>query len=84
MLETIIKFIPHIQITLSVILILSILLQHSGSESGGAFGSGSNSFHATRRGFEKFIFYLSIICGILFALLAILVIIMPSLIKFFK
>ncbi len=70
------KILPYIQIILSVILVLAILLQQSGNGTGGALGSGeSESFHQTRRGFEKFLFYLSLICGILFALSAFLSII---------
>lgn len=62
---------PYLEIILAVVLVLSILLQQSGAGLGGALGGGDGgSFHHTRRGFEKFLFYLSIICGILFALLA--------------
>ena len=70
------KFLPYTQIILSVILVLSIMLQQSGAGAGGALGSSDTaSFHSTRRGFEKFLFYLSIICAILFALSALLAII---------
>lgn len=70
---------PYAQIILSVILITAILLQQSSNGLGGALGgSGAESFHHTRRGFEKFLFYLSIICGILFALLAFLSIIIKA------
>ena len=62
MIKALPQILPYVQIFLSVILVIAILLQHSGSESGGAFGGGENSFHHTRRGFEKFLFYLSIIC----------------------
>ena len=62
---------PYIEIILSVILVLSILLQQSSAGVGGALGGGDGgSFHHTRRGFEKFLFYLSIVCAILFALSA--------------
>ncbi len=71
------QILPYMQIILSVILVLAILLQQSGAGVGGALGGGSGeSFHHTRRGFEKFLFYLSLVCGILFALSAFLVIIM--------
>lgn len=70
------KFLPYAQIILSVILVLAILLQQTGSGLGGALGGNdSGGFHHTRRGFEKFLFYLSIVCGILFALFAFLSII---------
>ena len=69
------QILPYAQIILSVTLILSILLQQTGAGVGGALGGGDGgSFHHTRRGFEKFLFYLSIVCGILFALSALLAI----------
>ena len=70
---------PYMQIILSVILVLAILLQQTGSGLGGALGGNdTGSFHQTRRGFEKFLFYLSLVCGILFALLALLSIIIKA------
>ncbi len=67
------SFLPYIEIILSVVLILSIVLQQSGAGVGGALGGGDGAtFHHTRRGFEKFLFYLSITCAILFALSAFL------------
>ena len=64
---------PYIQIILSIVLVTAILLQQSSAGVGGALGGGDGgSFHHTRRGFEKFLFYLSLICGILFALFALL------------
>ena len=75
----VIQILPYVQIILSIILVLAILLQQSGAGLGGALGSGdTGSFHSTRRGFEKFLFILSIICGILFALTAILTVILKS------
>ena len=66
-----ITVLPYAQIIISVVLVLSILLQQSGAGVGGALGGGdTGSFHHTRRGFEKFLFYLSITCGVLFALSA--------------
>lgn len=74
------QILPYAQIILSVVLILAILLQQSGAGMGGALGGGGDdgSFHHTRRGFEKFLFYLSIICGVLFALSAFVVIILRA------
>lgn len=75
----IVKILPYIEIVLGVILILAILLQQSGSNVGGALGGGDGStFHSTRRGFEKFLFVLSIVCGILFVLSAILIIVLKN------
>lgn len=66
-------FLPYAQIIVSVILIAAILLQQSASGVGGALGgSDTATFHQTRRGFEKFLFYLSLVCAILFALFAFL------------
>ena len=70
---------PYIQIILSIVLVTAILLQQSSAGVGGALGGGDGgSFHHTRRGFEKFLFYWSIVCGILFALLALLSIIIKA------
>ena len=70
---------PYAQIILSVVLVLSILLQQTSANVGGALGGdNTESFHHTRRGFEKFLFYLSLICGALFALFALLSIIMQA------
>jgi protein translocase SecG subunit len=62
---------PYVQITLSVLLIAAILLQRTGASLGGAFGADnfSSGFH-TRRGFEKTLFQATIVLGILFALSA--------------
>jgi len=73
------NILPYIEIILSVVLVLAIMLQQSGAGVGGALGSGDgSSFHHTRRGFEKFLFYLSIICAILFALSAVLSILLKA------
>jgi protein translocase SecG subunit len=73
------NILPYAQIILSVILVASILLQQSAAGLGGALGgSDTGSFHHTRRGFEKFLFYLSLVCGILFALLSLLSIILKA------
>ncbi|MBP6884038.1 MAG: preprotein translocase subunit SecG [Candidatus Pacebacteria bacterium] len=70
---------PYAQIILSVVLVLSIMLQQSSAGIGGALGGGDGgSFHHTRRGFEKFLFYLSIICGVLFAVFALLSIVIKA------
>lgn len=73
------NILPYAQIVVSVILVTTILLQQTGSGTGGAFGGGDGeSFHHTRRGFEKFLFYLSIVLGILLAVLAFLAIIIKA------
>lgn len=73
------RILPYAQIILSVILVLAILLQQSSAGVGGALGGGDGgSFHQTRRGFEKFLFFLSILCAILFALFGLLAIIIKA------
>ena len=64
---------PYVQISLSVLLIVAIVLQRTGASLGGAFGADnfSSGFH-TRRGFEKTLFYATIVLGILFALSALI------------
>jgi len=59
---------PYIQVVLSVILIVCVLLQQTGASLGGALGGDnfSAAYH-TRRGLEKYLFYITIIVGVLFA-----------------
>lgn len=63
-----------IQIILSVLLVIAILLQNTGSGIEGALGGGDSSVsvHNTRRGFEKFLFHATIVIAVLFALSALL------------
>lgn len=62
---------PYIQIVLGLLLIGAVVLQRTGASLGGAFGSDnfSSGFH-TRRGLEKTLFSATIVLGILFALSA--------------
>ncbi len=70
------KILPWLQIALSVILIVSILLQQSGAGLGGALGGNdSGTTYHTKRGLEKFLFYLAIITAILFAASALIAVI---------
>jgi preprotein translocase subunit SecG len=64
---------PYVQVILSALLIVAILLQRTGASLGGAFGADnfSSGFH-TRRGLEKTLFQATIVLGILFALSALL------------
>ena len=65
------SFLPSVQILLSALLIVSVIIQRTGASLGGAFGvdNFSSGFH-TRRGLEKTLFYSTIILGILFAISA--------------
>ena len=62
---------PYVQILLSVLLIGAIVLQQTGASLGGAFGADnfSSGFH-TRRGFERTLFQATIVLSVLFALSA--------------
>ena len=64
---------PYIQIGLSAALVAAILLQRTGASMGGAFGADnfSSGFH-TRRGLERTLFHVTIALGILFALSALI------------
>lgn len=68
---TIHGILPFIQILLSVVLIVCVLLQQTGASLGGALGGDnfSAAYH-TRRGSEKFLYYATIVVGILFAVSA--------------
>jgi len=73
----IVKILPWLQIILSIILILSILMQRSAAGVGGALGGGEGGgMHHTKRGLEKFLFYLTIVIAILFALSAFIAILL--------
>lgn len=64
---------PYVQIVLSILLVVAILLQRTGASLGGAFGADnfSSGFH-TRRGFEKTLFIASIVLAVLFAISALI------------
>jgi preprotein translocase subunit SecG len=64
-------FLLTLQIVISLILTTLILLQAKGAGLGSAFG-GSASIIRTRRGAEKFLFYLSIIASFLFLAVSLL------------
>lgn len=64
------KIFNIVQIVLSILLIISILLQQRGTGLGGAFGGESNVYRS-KRGIEKFLFTATIILGILFVGVAI-------------
>lgn len=53
------------QIVVSVFLIVSILLQSRGAGLGSTFGGDFGGYY-TKRGFEKFLFWTSIVLGALF------------------
>jgi protein translocase SecG subunit len=69
------NILPYIQIILSIILIAAILLQQSDAGLGGVLGGGDGGgLYHTRRGFEKFIFMVTIVVAILLTLSSLLAI----------
>ena len=59
------------EIVVSILLIISILLQNRGAGLGGTFGGGFGGYH-TKRGFEKFLVIFSVFLSSLFIILAVL------------
>jgi len=55
-----------IQIVISILLIITILLQERTSGLSGVFG-GNSEFYHTRRGLERIIFWSSVVLAIAFA-----------------
>ena len=64
------KFITIAQLVVAVGLTVSILLQNRGSGLSSAFGGDFGGYY-TKRGVEKFLFYVSIVLGAVFIGLAI-------------
>ena len=65
------KLIYILQIVVSVLLIISILLQSRGGGLSSVFG-GSSSVFQVKRGAEKFVFRATIVLGVLFVVLCLL------------
>jgi len=75
LLPQIVTILPYIQIALSIILIGIILLQQTDAGVGGVLGGGDGGgLYHTRRGFEKFLFITTIVIAVLFALSALIAI----------
>lgn len=68
LMETLANILPWIQIILSVLLAVCILLQANEAGLGAGFGAGGETIEHTRRGFEKTLFHITVVVGILFAL----------------
>ena len=64
---------PYVQLVLSALLIVAVILQRTGASLGGAFGADnfSSGFH-TRRGLERTLFHTTIVLAVLFALFALI------------
>jgi len=74
---SIVSVLPYIQIVLSILLIVGVLLQRSEAGLGSAFGeSGFGGNIYTRRGAEKTLFTATLIIGILFAVSALVALVL--------
>jgi len=64
-------FLQIIHVAITVLLITTILLQQRGSGLGDAFG-GDASVYTSRRGAEKILYFLTMVFGATFVILALL------------
>lgn len=62
-----------IQIVLSILIVVSVLLQNRAEGMGGIFGGGGEIFR-TKRGLEKFLYYATIVLTVLFASLSLIIV----------
>jgi protein translocase SecG subunit len=67
------KVFQIIQIVAAILLVVVVLLQQRGSSLSGAFG-GSGAAFRSRRGIEKFLYYATIVIGVIFAAVSLAVI----------
>jgi len=66
-------YLPHIQVILAVLLVAGILLQRSEAGLGAGFGGeGGTGIRFVRRGFERLLFFGTIVLAILFAIATLL------------
>lgn len=72
------RTLSYIQIGLSIVLMVSILLQQRGTGVGATFGGGG-AIRTERRGAEKILFYITIVISILFVASAISSLILSAL-----
>lgn len=66
---------PFVQVIVAMLLVIVILLQQKGAGLSGAFG-GAGGFYRSRRGFEKTLFYATIVLASLFMLSGLVTIIL--------
>lgn len=66
------SLLPILQIILAVLLVGGVLLQQRGAGLGSVFGGSDDTSFNTRRGSELFLFRATIVIGVLFALIAVL------------
>lgn len=71
------SILTYSQIVISILLIISVLLQNRGSGLSAAFGGDFSGFY-TKRGLEKFLFVSSSVLGALFIINALATIIVSA------
>ncbi|EKE19974.1 MAG: hypothetical protein ACD_8C00073G0002 [uncultured bacterium] len=71
------KLATILQLIVSVLLVVSILLQSRGSGLSGAFGGDFGGYY-TKRGLEKFLFYVSMILGFIFIALSVVIVMIAN------
>lgn len=71
------KSITIVQLIVAILLTVSILLQNRGSGLSSAFGGDFGGYY-TKRGMEKFLFYLSVVLGSIFVGLSVAIIVIAN------
>ena len=71
------KIITFSEIIVAILLTISILLQNRGAGLSQTFGGDFGGYY-TKRGFEKFLVYFSIVLASLFIILAVSILVMSS------
>ena len=69
--ESFSNVLPWVQIILSVILVIAILLQQSGTGLGASLGGSDSAIYHTTSGSEEFLFNLTLVLGVLFIALSV-------------
>ena len=59
------RYLLIVQAAISLLLVVSVLLQNRGSGLGSAFGSDFGGYY-TKRGIEKFLFYATVVLAVVF------------------
>jgi len=72
------KIILFIQIGISALLIASILLQQRGAGSSAILGGGGGASYYTKRGFEKWLYWSTIVLAVLFVAAAVISILLVT------
>jgi protein translocase SecG subunit len=60
------NYITLAQVVIAISLMVAILVQNRGGGLSGVFGGGGSNVYMTKRGFEKKLFYLTIVLAVMF------------------